>query len=153
MLKNIGKLFGSQLYLATMYKALLITTYYGMFRIGEVTYSQHTVTASDVHIAMNKKKLLFILRSSKTHCKGNNPQVIKIISNETTRTNGKVKYHLCPFILLRQYLNLRRSKSIQQQFFIFNDRSPVKPSHFRTVRVRNPVLDDVTRVTVWGSVT
>ena len=53
-----------------LYQVLIITTYYGMFRIGEVTLSDHVVKARDVHIALNKPKLLFVLHSSKTHTKG-----------------------------------------------------------------------------------
>ena len=46
--------FQSQPYLATLYKALIITTYFGTFRIGELTQSNHVVKAWDVHVGVNK---------------------------------------------------------------------------------------------------
>ena len=47
-----------QPYLCSMYKTLFLTTYYGMFRVGEVTKSQHSIKAKDVFIGENKKKFL-----------------------------------------------------------------------------------------------
>ena len=70
--------FGSQLYLSIMYRTLFITTYYGLFRVSEVTSGTHPILARDVQIATNKKKMLFVLRSSKTHSMGCPPQLIKI---------------------------------------------------------------------------
>ena len=70
-----------QLYLKEMYLALFSTAYYGLFRIGELTQSQHTVKACDVHIADNKEKMLFVLHSSKTHGLGDKPQMIKITNS------------------------------------------------------------------------
>ena len=52
--------------------------YFGMFRIGEMTESQHVVKAKDVHIGINKDKLMFVLHSSKMHGKGTKPQIVKI---------------------------------------------------------------------------
>ena len=57
-----------QPYLAVMYKSLLATAYYGLFRVGEITAGSHPIKARDVHIGENKCKMLFILRSLKTHC-------------------------------------------------------------------------------------
>ena len=57
----------SQCYLALMYKALFSTAYYGMFRVGELTKGSHPVLANDVKSGENKRKMLFILRTSKTH--------------------------------------------------------------------------------------
>ena len=52
MISSIGKFYGnnSQPYLETMYKAIFSTLYFVMFRIGELTQSQHIVKAKDVHI-------------------------------------------------------------------------------------------------------
>ena len=46
-------------------------------------------------IADNKKKLLFVLRSSKTHGKQVKPQVVKI-EGLSKKTNGKKPIN-CPF--------------------------------------------------------
>ena len=64
-----------QEFLRNFYLALLSTMYYGLFRIGELTMSQHTVKARDVHIGINKKKMLFLLRSLKTHAEDSLPQL------------------------------------------------------------------------------
>ena len=80
LIQAVDKLYvtNPQLYLSAMYKALFCTAYFGMFRVRELTKSSHTVKAKDVHIGINKKKLMFVLHSSKSHDEGNKPQVIKI---------------------------------------------------------------------------
>ena len=70
----------NQTYLKILNKALLSTTYFGLFRIGELTSGKHMVKARDVHVAQNKEEFLFILRTSKTHWKNMKPQIIKITS-------------------------------------------------------------------------
>ena len=111
-----------------------MTTYFGLFRIGEVTTSDHVILAKDVHMGKNKKKLMFVLHSSKTHWKDSKPQIVKI-----SKTDGWSKSHFtnlgfCPFEIIKTYLDIRKTRqAYHEQFFIFNDRSPVKLFHFRLV--------------------
>lgn len=120
-----------QFYLVSMYTALFSTTYFGLFRVGELADSEHSVKTCDVHIGTNKNKVLFVLRSSKTHCKSMEPQIIKICSN-SNRSARRNDSHLCPFYLLRVYLSKRSNyKSLQENFFIFKDGSPVRSYIFR----------------------
>ena len=42
------------------------------------TGSDHAVRATDLHIAVNKKKMMLVLHTSKTHGLGDKPQKIKI---------------------------------------------------------------------------
>ena len=121
-----------QPYLTVMYKVLLGTAYYGLFRVGELTSSPHVVKAVDVRIGLNKNKLMFVLHTSKTHTGGDKPQIIKI--NSVKKDNNDNKYgnlsqHLpsiCPFTLLKDYLKLRKKyKDEKEQFFVFRDRTPV----------------------------
>ena len=56
-----------QHYLACLYKALFVSGYYGLLRVGEMTSGLHPVFATDVSIGVNKKKILFRLHTSKTH--------------------------------------------------------------------------------------
>ena len=124
----------NQMYLLKLYMALFAASYYGLFRIGEVTDSKHMVKANNVHIWINKKKLLFILRSLKTHTEGMFPQSIKISSTVkiTKRIDERQTYY-CPFALLQSYLSVRGWLRRQDEnFFIFRDHTPVKPQHFRT---------------------
>ena len=57
----------NQPYLEVLYQAIFAAGYFGLLRIGEVTSGDHPVLARNVHIGLNKKKILFILWTSKTH--------------------------------------------------------------------------------------
>ena len=135
MLKYIPDLYrDSQVYLIAMYRALFITAYYGLFRIGELTKGEHTVKAKDVHEGINKDKLMFVLHTSKTHGKDRKPQVIKIdsIGKLPAKRYGTSPY--CPLQFLQEYINLRGDSDYrEEQFFVFRDRSPVRPNHARKI--------------------
>ena len=74
------------------------------------------------HIGDNKEKLLFILRSSKTHTKGNKPQSIKIESFGHAGSSNK----WCPYKLLQRYLQIRSAyEEDDEPFFVFRDGSAV----------------------------
>ena len=116
LLKGIEEMYvkkDSQPYLVTLYKALFTAAYFGLLRIGETTCSPHAILARNVHIATNKNKLLFKLESSKTHNKGDKPQIIKICG----KGNKKPIVSICPFITLKSYINTRpASKGEAEQF-------------------------------------
>ena len=115
-----------QPYLAHLYAALFSTAYYGLFRVGELTESDHAVKVGDVEIGTNKNKIKFTLRSSKTHGKYTCPQSIKISKNLGGEDH-------CPFQILRNYLAQRpKARNYQENFFIFKDGSPVTPYHFHS---------------------
>ena len=79
MLDRIDEYFlaRSQPYLASLYKAIITTTYYGMLRIWEATTGDHPINVRDVYISKHrtKKKVLIILCTSKTHGLGDMPQL------------------------------------------------------------------------------
>ena len=54
LLKRIDIILLNQPYLATLYRALFLTMYIGLFRIGKVTESPHVKRANDVLIGTNK---------------------------------------------------------------------------------------------------
>ena len=84
----------NQPYLASLFKTLFITAYFGLFRVSELcmTASQHAVRVTDVHIGENKKKFLLILWTSKTHDRSSKPQMIKIsMHGEGSENNMKAK--------------------------------------------------------------
>ena len=56
-----------QVYLKVLYTSLFATAYFGLFRVSEVTSGSHPILVKDVHVAKNKKKLQFILQTSKMH--------------------------------------------------------------------------------------
>ena len=142
-----------QPFLALLYQTILSTMYYGLFRIGEVTKGTHPVLAKDVHIAKNKRKILFILRSSKTHDKSKQRQMV-IVSSSAKGTSIKKKSAKnktmdgmaqesysgksnrimglpCPYQLLRCYLTAQGGFCKESElFFIFRDGTPVSHSQF-----------------------
>ena len=137
IIQQIPTLFSSeQPYLVKLYQTIISTAYFGLSRIGELTESEHVVKAKDVHIGTNKNKLLFILRTSKTHWTDVKPQVVKISSMPAAGCQHVIykKKEFCPFRLLQEYIALQKKALFKdEQFFVFNDRSPVKPSHVRNI--------------------
>ena len=136
LISRLSQVFDQQPYLLTLYQALFTTAYYGLFRIGELTKSEHVVKARDVHVALNKMKMMFILRTSKTHWSDTKPQIVKISSEPVYNTKELIitnraqldKSQVCPFTLLQRYVRTRRkAKNYKEQFFVFKDNSPVQP--------------------------
>ena len=137
LLAKAEEVFTTQPYLKVLHKALLVSAYYGLLRIGELTLSQHVIKAMDVQIGVNKNKILYILRSSKTHDKDVLPQLVKIESIpkfQPTALDQPVDRTCCPFAIIEEYIAARRpAQNINEQFFVFSDGSPVKPNHMSTV--------------------
>ena len=108
ILQRLTVMFQDQPYLATLYRTLVSTAYFSLFRVSELTQDTHPVLTKDVHVAKNKRKLLFILWTSKTHDKGSKPQMIKISSssmhnkqNIGGKKNANQEVSLpCPYALL-----------------------------------------------------
>ena len=133
ILFELSRIFRGQPYLYHMYRALFAISYYGLMRIGELTRSQHVIWASSVHLALNKRKLLLVLYSSKTHGKESRPQKIKLSAASSDYSYLKT-IHFCPFTLTANYLIVRGGYELDnEQFFVFSDGRPVFPSHAREV--------------------
>ena len=137
LLKKVEEHFlqNQQPYLAVMYQALFSTAYFGLFRVGELTNGDHPVKACDVHLARNKKKILFVLRTSKTHGADKKPQMIKITSKPLAVRSKETSWikTKCPYNLLRSYIDLRGSYlDAEEPFFVFKDHIPVRPVHMRS---------------------
>ena len=101
----------NQPFLGTLYCTLFSTAYYGLFKVGQLTAGNHPVLAKDVHVGYNKKKMLFVLHTSKTHNRSALPQLIKISStmkkDRESNTVMQREPNNCPFELLRIYAQLR----------------------------------------------
>ena len=124
----------NQPYLEMLYKALYALGYYGLLRVGELTDSRHVLKACNVHMARNKKKILLVLYSSKTHDKADIPQRIKITANTDEKTGNYRHRHFCPFSLLDQFLRVRGNyDSEQEPLFIFRDKSKVSGENARKI--------------------
>ena len=134
LLKELNNIFSSQPYLHKLYRALFATAYFGLLGVGELTKGDHPVKAHDVHVGRNKKKLLIILRTSKTHWKNSKPQIIKINSQEINNQDISAKLKFCPYQILKEFSALQKSfKNINEQFFVFSNRTPVTCSQFCAV--------------------
>ena len=109
----------TQPYLEMCYISAYLLMYYGLMRVGEISQSQHSLKATNIHDANNRNRLLLVLYSSKTHGIESRPQKIKICgkthlevisSNDTTRVASK-KYlkdcHFCPVEWTRKYIRNR----------------------------------------------
>ena len=126
---------GSQPYLSIMYKTVLLIGYYGLFRVGELAIGgqgdQHTIKAANVHIAVNKDKLLIILYSSKTHDKESRPQKVKITAVNSMKC---VQKFYCPFKLIRIYMEQRGSYITDNEpLFIFRDGTGLSHNQVRNM--------------------
>lgn len=118
-----------QPYLSSLYKTITAMGYYGMMRILEMV-GKHAVVTEDV-ISRNqlKRKVKCILRSSKTHHRGNAPQIVDIVPD--TEVLGTV---LCPYNILATFSQLRQWRTHPgTQFFVFADGSRVTDRHYRGV--------------------
>ena len=116
-----------QLYLEALFKAILCLSYYGLLRVGEIADSPHVIKAKDIHIRINKEKILIILHSSKTHSRADPPQEIKITlrvhSNDRDRKKTKIFRH---FKILHSCISCRRDYcTLMEQLFVYSDRTPV----------------------------
>ena len=138
ILFEFQRILDQQGYLLCLYQAIFALGYYGLMRVGELTYSSHVMKAENIHVATNKDKILIVLYTSKTHGKANRPQKIRITSNRGEKTGSYLHRNFCPFKLLQQYVKLRdqgdqKCNDGQEQFFVFSDGSPVHPVHVRQI--------------------
>ena len=140
LLFEISRKFGeeeNQPYLETLYHAIFCLGYYGMLRVGEMTLGDHTAKACNVHIGNNKDKILIVLYTSKTHGEESGPKKIKVsavpVPSQSDRNNRNKKF-FCPVAAVIHFMNIRGCYyDVHEQFFIFKDKSPVKPCHLRSV--------------------
>ena len=56
LLFELERIYSDQFYLQILHKTIFIIAYYGLFRIGELTLSEHVVKAAHVSIGKNKDK-------------------------------------------------------------------------------------------------
>ena len=134
LLFELENMFKTQPYLEVLYKAIFSLAFYGLMRVGELTLTDapHTLKATNVHIGVNKKKFLIVLYSSKTHDQANKLQYIKV--KEASNRSGQKKSSFCPFEILQSYENICGGidDPLNENFFVFSDKSPVKAVHFRS---------------------
>ena len=123
-----------QLYLATLCQVLILTGYYGLLRVGEMTLGTHPILACNMQRSRNRQKFQMVLKTSKNHSVCNPLQRITIFSElESNR-------FYCPYHIITDYIELREKRNgtnIIEPFFVFRNRQPVKPEHFHKVLKRS----------------
>lgn len=109
-----------QIYLGAWLRAAFAMGYYGLMRISELTKGDHTVLACDINRAKNKRKVTIYFRSSKTHTRADQPQIIQIQGSDHYGNN-------CPFKIIDNFANLRGKQAldIEEPFFIHQDGSAI----------------------------
>ena len=138
ILFEVERVYCQQPYLVILFQAMIALGYYGLFRIGELTVSNHCIRACNIHSAVNKKKLLIVLYTSKTHDKSTRPQKVKISAVNLQETHKHCRKSLrcfCPFKLTNNYLKIWGNYANDDEpLFIFRSmKDPVKPEHARQV--------------------
>ena len=146
ILFEIRRKFSAQPYVEALYISAFLLAYYGLLRVGEITYSPHALKAADVHkarLGTDKKRLCLVLHSSKTHDRSMLPQKIKIygcnsleiIDQELVNSytiQDKKKQHFCPVDWVQKFISMRQKiKDDNEQLFIFNDGTNLQSTHLR----------------------
>ena len=105
-----------------------------------MTTGGHPIRAKNVHSADHKQKILLILYTSKTHGHYSRLQKIKIWSDSNQSSD-----EFSPFLVTTKFLRERGGYVHDDEpLFIFSDRTPVRPRHFKRVlrtALRNLGLD------------
>lgn len=135
IVRQVDLMFHNQPYLSSLYRCMMVLGYFGMLRVGEMAQGDHPVRARDIHLNYEKKKVQIILRTSKTHGLGDQPQYIKFDTHDSkARLNNR---HFCPFEIVAEFLRYRDYKQGQDDIlFVFSDNSPVRPHQFSGILKR-----------------
>ena len=122
----------SQPYLIDMYTAFFCLSYYGMMRVGELSDSQHSLKAGDVHVNDNQDGLLVVLYISKTHGEESKPQKIRISAVEDPTEAARHHRFFCPVKAVLQFM-ITRGNFVHddEPFFRLSDGSPLKGDQVR----------------------
>lgn len=125
IIRQVDVIFRDQPYLNSLYRCMITMGYFGMLRVGEMATGDHPLLARDVHLSHRDKKVQLILRTSKTHGLGDQPQYIKF---DTFDSKGILyNKHFCPYEVVREFLQIRGPKlNDRDPLFVFRDNSPVK---------------------------
>ena len=120
-----------QKYIEQLYKTAFALGYYGLFRVGELTFSQHVIKAKDVH-SSDRDKFLIVLHSSKTHSRADPPQKIKIQKDDWPKvTDNKINFS--PTEEIKNFIKIRsRYNNDDDPFLVFQDGTPLTPTDLRS---------------------
>lgn len=144
ILDAMDSIFSQQEYLRCLYKAMLLMGYYAMLRVGEMASGDYPIDVNDVKLAVNKKRLSVTIRIAKNMLPGQPPHVVRIPSltqqqeyslyNDFGRFGQEHYTGYDPWLVIREYIAVRPGRIVgkPEPFFVFADRSLVRPHHFTT---------------------
>lgn len=139
ILEEIPKIpwFANQPHLIALYRAMFVSAYYSLLRIGEMT-GKYAVQSKNVHLAKNKQKAQFRLWTSKTLKWGSWPDDIKIDGLHDCRrcypqSKGKSNHEYCPVHILFEYNRLREQTKGTAPFFTYKTGIAASGHAFRSV--------------------
>lgn len=116
-----------QIFLARLYKAMLVAGYYGYLRVGEMTKGRHNIKENDMCIAVNKSKAVLLIRTSKTQKKGTRPTKVEILPDLEDRGSK-----WCPVKILQDYCDIKNKRGVLgETFFTMLDGCQISSGMFR----------------------
>lgn len=135
LVRQVDTIFHNQPYLASLYNCMMVMGFYGMMRVGEMAKGDHPILARDVHLSEVNKKVQIILRTSKTHGLGDQPQYIKFNTHDSR--SFLYNRHFCPYEIVKNFVKMRIVKQNDRDiFFVFSDNTPVKPYQLSAILKR-----------------
>ena len=108
LLFELKRKYDSQPYLQSLYLTLFAIGYYGLMRVGELTFSPHVVKARNVFLNRENSKLLLILHLLKAH-REELPQCIKIVLNRIEKSGKYAHRNFCPLDLMGKFFDGQRT--------------------------------------------
>ena len=115
---------------------MILTAYYGLLCVGEITKSRYNIKARDLLIADEKQKVQIYLRSSKFHNESSSPQIIEIdvFGGDINPKNYLLIPKYCPFKMISNYTEERGPCDDEDEpLFIFSNRFTAPAQNFRRV--------------------
>lgn len=135
LIKQIDRIFETQPYLSKLYRCMMVMGFSGMLRVGEMASGDHPVLVRDIHFNHRLKKVQVILRTSKTHGLGDQPQYVKFSSDDSRVYLYNRKF--CPYQIVWEFMQARGPKLHDgDPFFVFGDNTLVKPYQMQAVLKR-----------------
>ena len=126
---ELNRYFDRQEYKKLLYRSMFFTAYYGLFRVGELAMSQHSIKACDVHVAHGRTKVKFVLHSSKTHSRANRPKTVVIGQDRSNKV-----HFFDPVDDISTYAETRPPyRTNNDPFFVHNNGQPVQCQELRNL--------------------
>ena len=120
-----------------LYKTAIITGYYGLFRVGELTTGSDPILVENIYIGNNKWKIQIVLKSSKTHSETSAPQIVQLAGIEKFNLDLQNNFNYCPCKVVPEYIKVRKTSGGKTgPLFIFQDGRPVSPENLGLVLQR-----------------